>query len=178
LKDVCNQIAFSQDEVLADGFDYTTMASYLLASSGAPDLKGVCQAYFEHYNSLTGLNQSATVSLINCKGMENLALVCNKLYSTLDRINPSTLQSFGKNSKKIYFYDLGDIINHLNLSDQELNEFESALNNCILYKAHTDNFIGMPITTFCGLSSYCTNKQTYDDFYKTLAWNQATGMIE
>lgn len=182
LKDVCSQIAFSQDEVFADGFDYTTMASYLLASSGAPDLKGVCQAYFEHYNNLTGLNQSATVSLVNSKGMENLAHVCHKLYSThrdnLNRINPNTLQSFGKNSGNVYFYDLGDIIKQLNLSDQELKEFESALNNCILYKAHTDNFIGMPITAFCGLSSYCTNKFTYDDFYKTLAWNQATCMIE
>ena len=66
----------------------------------------------------------------------------------------------------------------LDLSSSEQESFSSALDGCIIYAATTGKMINLTIDRFCGLSSYCTNKQTYDDFYKTLAWNQATGMIE
>lgn len=182
LKDVCDRVAFSQAEVLADGFDYTTMASFLLQDSGRPNLEGVCKAYYDHYSSLSGDYQSATVSLIDCSGLENLAHVCKNIFSThrydLENLVPQEIQCFGRFREHMYFYDLEDIMEHLNLSAQELADFRNAMWDCIQYKAATDHFINIPIEKFCGLSSYCTNKSTYDDFYRTLAWNQATGMIQ
>lgn len=182
LKDVCDRVAFSQAEVLADGFDYTTMAAYLLESPGKADLQGVCKAYYDHYNSLSGEYQSATVSLVDCSGLENLALVCRDIFSAhragLQNINPRDIQCFGRYLEHLYFYDLEDIMAHLDLSAQEMSDFRNAMQDCVIYKAATERFIGMPINRFCGLSSYCTNKFTYDDFYRTLDWNKATGMIQ
>lgn len=187
LKDVCDRVAFSQAEVIADGFDYTTMAASLLQSDS--DLYSVCKAYYEHYMSLSGDYQSATVSLVDCSGMDGLASVCREIFDAhrqaLAETDPESIQCFGRTIRRkehMYFYDLGDIVEHLGLSAEETASFNSALAKCIVYKACTPYFMinsgGFKIDKFCGLSSYCTNKQTYDDFYKTLAWNQATGMIE
>ena len=191
LKDVCDRVAFSQAEVIADGFDYTTMAASLLQSDS--DLYSVCKAYYEHYMSLSGDYQSATVSLVDCSGMDGLASVCREIFDAhreeLNLINPQNIQCFGRYNSRYpdpnmhkYFYDLEDILTNLNISEQERSNFLNALNQCIIYKAATPYFMpsygGFQIRSFCGLSSYCTNKLTYDDFYKTLAWNQATGMIE
>lgn len=180
LKDKCDRVAFSQAEVLADGFDYTSMASQLLQSSSG--LYEVCKTYYEHYMGLPGDYQSATVSLVDCRMMEQLAQVCKEIYSThreeLDNINPNDVQCFGRISEHRYFYDLADIMEQLDLSSSEQESFSSALDGCIIYAATTGKMINLTIDRFCGLSSYCTNKFTYDDFYKTLAWNQATCMIE
>lgn len=182
LRDVCDRVAFSQAEVLADGFDYTTMASCLLESFGSPNLKKVCKSYYEHYNSLSGEEQSATVSMIDCSGLDALAEVCRTIFSThraeLDQLDPDEIQCFGRYSIHRYFYDLEDIMDHLGLSAQEMADFRNVMYDCIIYKATTGKMINLEIDKFCGLSSYCTNKSVYDDFYRTLAWNQATGMIE
>ena len=182
LRDVCDRVAFSQAEVLADGFDYTTMASCLLESFGSPNLKKVCKSYYEHYNSLSGEEQSATVSMIDCSGLDALAEVCRTIFSAhraeLDQLDPDEIQCFGRYSIHRYFYDLEDIMDHLGLSAQEMADFRNAMYDCIIYKATTGKMINLEIDKFCGLSSYCTNKSVYDDFYRTLAWNQATGMIE
>ena len=182
LRDVCDRVAFSQAEVLADGFDYTTMASCLLESFGSPNLKKVCKSYYEHYNSLSGEEQSATVSMIDCSGLDALAEVCRTIFSAhraeLDQLDPDEIQCFGRYSIHRYFYDLEDIMDHLGLSAQEMADFRNVMYDCIIYKATTGKMINLEIDKFCGLSSYCTNKSVYDDFYRTLAWNQATGMIE
>ena len=182
LRDVCDRVAFSQAEVLADGFDYTTMASCLLESFGSPNLKKVCKSYYEHYNSLSGEEQSATVSMIDCSGLDALAEVCRTIFSAhraeLDQLDPDEIQCFGRYSIHRYFYDLEDIMDHLGLSAQEMADFRNVMYDCIIYKATTGKMIYLEIDKFCGLSSYCTNKSVYDDFYRTLAWNQATGMIE
>ena len=182
LRDVCDRVAFSQAEVLADGFDYTTMASCLLESFGSPNLKKVCKSYYEHYNSLSGAEQSATVSMIDCSGLDALAEVCRTIFSAhraeLDQLDPDEIQCFGRYNIHRYFYDLEDIMDHLGLSAQEMADFRNVMYDCIIYKATTGKMINLEIDKFCGLSSYCTNKSVYDDFYRTLAWNQATGMIE
>lgn len=182
LKDVCDRVAFSPAEVIADGFDYTTMAEYLLQADS--DLYGVCKAYYDHYMSLSGSYNSATVSLVDCSGMDSLAETCKEIYKAhrteLDALVPKDIQCFGRKEEHRYFYDLKDIMNHLGLTPEEMESFESALDDCIVYAATTGRMIELPIDIekFCGLSSYCTNKDTYDDFYKTLSWNQATGMIQ
>ena len=180
LKDVCDRIAFSQAEVLADGFDYTTMATYLLRSDC--DLYGVCKAYYDHYKNLTGEENSATVSLVDCNMLYKLALVCKDIFEKhrdgLSLIDPDNVQCFGRESRHMYFYDLRDIMNQLDLTREEKDSFDSALDECIIYAATTGRMINIKIDEFCGLSSYCPNKFTYDELYKTLAWNQATEMIK
>lgn len=185
LKDKCRKVAFSQAEVLADGFDYTIMAEYLLKGKDA-DLYNVCRQYYEHYNSLSGQYQSATVSLIDCSYIEGLAGICKTIFdghrAYLPSIRPDDIQCFGRYSEHKYFYDLEDLLLHLGATEEEKSGFREAMEDCLIYKAHTENFMlpgnGFMIESFCGLSSYVPNKGKYDEFYKNLAWNMATGMIE
>jgi hypothetical protein len=59
------------------------------------------------------------------------------------------------------------------------------LNECIIYKAATPSFLGLQIDSYSGLSMYLPSV-TKDDqgvaglnaFYKTLAWNKATNLVE
>lgn len=85
-------------------------------------------------------------------------------HSALDAESPEqqnidlgSLQTFGYGSQKIYF-DLGDYIQKL--SPGRYTEFQAALNNCIIYKAHTDSYYSagtgtlQVIRSFGGLSVY------------------------
>lgn len=181
LRNKCLNTVFSQTEVLADGFDYTIMTEYLLKPDVA-NLRGVCEAFFSHYDSMEGDYRSATVSMVDCSKMDDLAAVCKEIYSShrssLNSLIPEDIQCFGRIGSHRYFYDLEDIVKHLNISEDEYSIFKKALDRCIIYKAATESFIELPIKEFCGLSSYMTNKVKYDPFYKTLSWNKATGMIK
>lgn len=181
LKDKCRKIAFSQAEVLADGFDYTTMTEYLLKPA-VPDLYGVCKAYYEHYASMSGEYQSATVSLVDCGKLFWLAYRCKDIFEShrdiYSSIDPDDIQCFGRIPAHEYFYDLEDLMWHLGATEYEMARFHEDISDCVLYKAATRQFIDIPIEHFCGLSSYVPNKGTYDSFYRTLKWNEDTGMID
>lgn len=180
LKDKCRKVIFSPTEVISEGFDYSRTTEYLLKQD-IPDLQGICKDYYNLYNGKTGDWQSATISLVDCKKTEELASACKEIFynyrDKLDTLDPVRIQCYGRISEHLFFYDLGDIVRHLDVSKEESEKFDRAINGCVIYKAATENFIGLPITEFCGLSSYVTNKKVHDSYYRTLDWNKATGMI-
>ena len=57
---------------------------------------------------------------------------------------------------------------------------EAALNGCISYKAATPYFLELQINTYSGLSMYLPSvgDAQLNEFYKTLAWNKATNLVE
>ena len=180
LRDKCGKVIFSPTEVISEGFDYSQTTKYILKQD-IPDLQGICKDYYNLYNSKTGDWQSATISLVDCRKTEELASVCRDIFAShrdkLDTLDPVRIQCYGRMYEHLFFYDLGDIIRHLDVSKEESEKFDRAISDCVIYKAATENFIGMPITEFCGLSSYVTNKKVHDSYYRTLDWNKATGMI-
>lgn len=181
LKDKCDRIIFSPAEVLSTGFDYSTMAVQLLGEAG-PDLEGVCRDYYNRYNAMSGQWKSATVTLIDCTRLEPLAEACRLIISNhmdqLALLDGSGIQQFFQ-ADYHWFYDLRDIIVHSGASGMELDLLDSTLDNCIIYKAATDRFISFPINTYSGLSMYLPgNGSDYlDGFYRSLAWNRATGLV-
>ena len=183
LKDKCGKIGFSQAEVLAEGLDYKTLTKHLLQNDEA-DPQSVCEDYFLQYDSESGVYRSATVSFIDCEELEPLAEVCRNLFEThrsgLAAINPSKVQRFYRYSKH-WFYDLESIVMHAGASDEELKALHDALDRCVLYAAHTPEFMmEFEIDIFSGFSMYlpCNGGAELDKFYKTLKWNQATALVE
>ena len=183
LKDKCSKIGFSQAEVLAEGLDYKTLTKHLLQND-EPDPQSVCEDYFLQYDSESGVYRSATVSFIDCEELEPLAEVCRNLFKThrsgLAAINPSKVQRFYRYSKH-WFYDLESIVMHAGASDEELKALHDALDRCVLYAAHTPEFMmEFEIDIFSGFSMYlpCDGGAELDKFYKTLKWNQATALVE
>ena len=181
-KDHCSYIGFSQTEALAEGYDYTTIANHLIGSF-EPDPVSVCSDYFEYYKTQSGDYQSATVSLVDCSKLDNLAAVCKELFSKyragLANINPIEVQHYFRFNRH-WFYDLKDILVKSGASEEDLENLQNAIDASLLYKAATPAFLNIPINTFSGYSMYLpANGSTFlNNFYKTLSWNTATSLVQ
>ena len=189
LRNVCDKVAFSPAEVLQYGMQYKTLASHLL--EGEPDVYSACKDYFDKYDKQSGIMRSATITLVDCTKLERLATLCKNLVSTyrngLAEITPSNVQPYFR-SFHHWFYDLEDVFLKAGITDTEKRNLEQALDDCIIYKAATPSFYlnasgvgsGFKIDIYSGFSMYlpCNGTPYLDDFYKTLAWNKATGLVQ
>ncbi len=183
LREKCSKVGFSQAEVLAEGLDYKTLTEHLLKRMD-PYPRGVCEDYFNQYDTETGVYRSATISLIDCERLEPLAEVCRAFFAShregLASIDPDKVQRFYRFSHH-WFYDLESIMTEAGADENEIAGLHNALYQCVLYKGHTPGFMyEFDINTFSGFSMYlpCNGNAELDKFYKTLQWNQATGLIE
>lgn len=186
MKDVCDVIAFSQAEVLAEGLVYENVSAHLLADS--PDVVSVARDYFEHYASQSDVSdRSATISVVDCRKLDEIATVCKSLFSEyrsrISSVDPSRVQCYYR-SDHHWFYDLEDILVKAGISASEQSRLETALDHCILYKAASDAFLeyfgGFKIDAFSGFSMYLpANGTAYlNNYYKTLEWNKATELVD
>lgn len=184
LADKCDRIGFSLTEVLAEGFDYKTLASHLLGNKSQSDPLSVCSDYFEHYDALSGDNRSATIALVDCSSMESLAEVCRELFEKyrqqIAAVSHSKVQRYFR-SNYHWFYDLESIMNNAGASEQDMDHLRSALEDCVVYNRYTPSFMGsFKINECCGLSMYlpANGNKELDKYYRTLSWNQATGLVK
>ena len=197
LRNVTNKIVSSQTEILADGMHYPSLCSNLFAKEG-PDLVGICENYYKLYEQQSGTYRSCTISLLDCSKLDVLAQVTqnilaqhrnelNNVQDNRDHIqkyyrprNDSTLDYY--ESHQQWYYDFKDIITNFSLSEEEYSAFESALADVVLYKAATEKFMNeLVIKRHSGLSMYLpftTDRDYLNNFYKTLEWNKATGLIQ
>jgi len=183
LKDKADVIGFSPAEVLADGFDYTSLASLLLENE-KPDPKSICSEYFERYNARSGASRSATITLVDCSKLDNLAQACNVLFekyrNQIDAVSPSRVQGYFRNNRH-WFYDMEDILLKSGATKDDMKDFYSAMEQAILYKNATPSFMGdFDIKVYSGLSMFLPNNGNYylKDYYKSLKWNEATSLVK
>ncbi len=191
LKDVTDYVMGSPCEVMADGmFDYTTVTSYLIGRE-TPDLEGLADAAFKRYDSRTGIERSAIVSLARTAGTEALASVCKSLFETyrtaLYNVDYTKVQGYYRSGRH-YFFDLEDALVKCGASQADLTILRNALDGCILYKNATPNFLGptsptssgFTVETTCGISIYlpCAGTPLLDSLYKLEAWNKAVSLVK
>lgn len=176
-------VGFSQAEVLAEGLNYKTLASRLLADDTS-DLVAVCRDYFEQYDILDGANRSATVSAIDCDELEPLAELCAELFERyrgdISALPWSRVQRYYR-SRYHWFYDLESILVEAGISSEEKHDLYEALEKCVLYKGATPSFMNsFDIAVFSGFSMYLPShgNTELDKYYKTLEWNKATGLVK
>jgi hypothetical protein len=184
----CGLVGFSQTEVLAEGFDYKAIPTHLL-NGGTPDPQAVCEDYFQQYDIQSGIYRSATISMVDCSKMEPLAEVCRELFEKyrepMRLVDPETIQRFYRYDYH-WFYDLADIVAKSGATDEELLALNDALEQCVVYKAATPEFMGsFSIETFSGFSMFFpytklgnVHEFALQQYYKTLKWNIATGLVE
>ena len=182
LKDKVKVIGYSQTEVLAEGFNYKELTKHLLMND-EPDPYSVCEDYFQQYDVQSGVYRSATVSLVDCTRLDPLVEICQELFSkyneAINTLNPYGVQQFFR-SDKHWFYDLKSILVKAGATDEELVRLQNALDESVIYKAHTPEFMGsFKIHTFSGYSMYLPSygSEQLNRFYKTLKWNMDTGLV-
>ena len=182
LRDKCRYIIFSPTEILSNGFVYTSMASRLL-NTATPDLKQICADYHAFYMAQSGTYQSATITLVDCSKLEGLAAACSDIISAhreaMELVDRSKIQPYFYNELH-WFYDLRDTLVKMGAAASELSRLDAALDECVLYFATTPTFFGVKMTDVCGMSMYFPypDKQELNNYYKTLSWNKATGLIQ
>ena len=187
LRDVCDRIGFSQTEVLAEGLNYKTLTEHLLKNT-VPNPQAVCEDYFSQYIKQSGVYQSATISLIDCRELEPLAQVCKNIFtnhrSGIKAIRMSNVQQYYRSNYR-YFYDLKSIVQEAGATAQEMAELKDALDKCVIYGAFTPKFMEeFRILTYSGFSMYLPRDlstafyfEELNMYYQTLDWNKATGLV-
>ena len=188
LRNVCDRIGFSQTEVLAEGLNYTTLTEHLLKNT-VPNPQAVCEDYFSQYIKQSGVYQSATISLIDCRELEPLAEVCKNIFTNhsagIKAIRMSNVQQYYRSNYR-YFYDLKSIVQEAGASAQEMRNLDEALSKCVIYGAYTPKFMEeFRILTYSGFSMYLPRDlstafyfEELNSYYKTLEWNKATGLVK
>lgn len=185
LKDVCDKIVFSPAEILAEGFVYKPFAWHLLALR-EPDLKSICEDYFNYYDAQSGSSRSATVTLLDCHGLEKLAQVYSGIIAShrdgFESIDRSKVQPYfysAGSGTKDWFFDLRDAAVQAGAFSGELASLDAALADCIEYHAETDYFFKTPLERCCGLSTYLPSpsRPKLTAYYKGLGWNRAVGLV-
>lgn len=178
LKDNANYIIASSTETLYTGFPYDMIVPDLIAAS--PDLQKVAKKYMDYYQQLTGIYRSATISVINTKELEKLAEITSMLLGdnsiNMDLFNRAVVQRLDSYEEQ-YFFDFSDFI-HKAFPDIQTESFDNQLQKVVLYKAHTDEFMGdFFIKTYCGLSSYIPLKSRngLNNYYQRLKWYKDSG---
>ena len=94
-------------------------------------------------------------------------------------------------SKRYYaFFDLKDMIREAGATEADLAALQAALDQAIVFEAHTPRFIDVKLNRVCGLAMYLPAYPYYrrdiyhgteflDNFYKeNIAWNTATSLVE
>ena len=175
-------LVFSPTEILSDGFPYESIIQPLFSLSAEEASKQVCKSYMEQYRAQSGLYQSATITLVRSAGLNALAAACKPIFQqhreqilTIDR---SQIQPYFRYNKH-WYYDLDDFVGRL-ATDAEYRTFIAALDQTVIYKDATDSFLSIDIKHYSGLSIYIPRPEytVLNNFYKTLQWNQTTGLVQ
>lgn len=196
LRHVCRYFMASPTEIWSGGLMYKDMIKRLMGSK-EPDFQGMCDSYIEHYKSM-----GATISLTDCSKLDDyddsenkqnirgLSTVCRDLFTKhaalIAKVNPNNVQGYHRQNtnfenQKHYFYDMRDILVQAGVPQDDLDMFDTAINNAVIIKGHTENLIdGLPCKTFCGLSMYlpCAGNAELNEYYKRYQWNTVTGLVK
>lgn len=182
LRNTSDYLIFSPTEILSDGFPYDVMVQTIFSQQPEAAMRSIAQSYMAHYRSFSGVYASATISVVRTAGMQALANACQTVFRNhqdqilmLDR---SHVQPYFRYNKH-WFYDIDDFVQQV-ADDSEYQAFNRALNQAVIYRDATDYFLDLEISHYSGLSIYIPRREytVLNNYYKTLAWNQATGLVQ
>jgi hypothetical protein len=184
LRNVCDYLIMSPTEIVANGFPYEKIVNYLTEPTIDP--LAIAVHFFNFYNEQKNALQSAAISIIQTRYLEELALNMENIYQDyiLCRENIS-LQKFKQYDRSLsnYFFDYKDFI--LQISKFSENNYQYVLN---LYEKvnpfylHTQKMYGIfELSGTYGLSIYIPNtffnRSDLHEHYKSLSWAQASGAM-
>jgi len=179
LRHKTNFIVAPSTPTLYTGFPYEDILPELLSFN--PNLRKVAGKYFDYYQEImTGIFQSATISVIDTREMEKLAAATRRIIESqsFDKVtfNRTSVQRLDTYEEQ-YLFDFIDFINKA-FPEANKNELLGQLNKTVLCKAHTAKFMNQfEIATFCGLSCYVPleNRSDLSAYYQQLEWCKAVG---
>jgi len=180
LRNKCRYIVASPTEIMSKGFPYQEIMEPIFNDSDAAQaMKDVCGIYFNSY--LADSSPWATIAMIDTRYLDQLADVSKMIFANhrdaIKSFNANAVQKYDRNTRG-WFNDFDDFVHHIANKD-EYSQFCSALNRVVVEKYATKEFISIDIEKYCGLSIYIPNSKysNLNEYYKTLSWNDATGLV-
>jgi hypothetical protein len=177
LRNVTDKFVASCAELPAAGMPYQKTLPYLMADEA--DLEGAAKAAFDHYNAMSGIDRTMTISVVDAAGLEPLAAATRAIY----RLHPALASNYNvqyyERTTEHYLYDFEDYITGLyqNSSEPSMRSLYAnwllALDGCVTYHAATPYiFNRLKINTHSGLSTYILRTEEDADVknYRQLEW--------
>jgi hypothetical protein len=177
LRNKANYILASPSEILSSSYPYQSIVPLLFG--GPDDLRRAGEKFIQCYDTLSGQYASATVSLIDTKELNNLAVFIKELLS-----KKLPARDFHRKDLQKLNFDIGSAVDAFdfldffdkNYSKEDFHQIKNQLEKTIIYKDHTSAFLGNPIKTFSGLSIYLpVSQDTLIEYYSTLSWLTESG---
>ncbi len=179
LKDKTDYIIASSMEIIYNGFPYDRVIPELIKP--VIDYKSVAQHYYNYYDNMQGAYRSATVSVIETRYVQELALRLKQLFEdNIANISPfdrTTVQRMDTYEEQ-YCFDLADFVDTV-FPETDKSIFTDQLNKVVIYKAHTPMFLSeYEIETYCGLSCYISHpgRDDLNTYYRKSGWYNAAGI--
>ncbi len=162
----------SPAEILADGFPYQQIVPQL----NSLQLEEVIENYYNYYTSQKGVYQSATITLIESKFLDELAMLCKKIiFETEEKITLqiSDLQQYSRNDEK-WLFDLKQL---LLKQENYLSEIENCWKRLCKAEKHTSKMAHLPLDNCNGISTYLFNQNTsLNEIYRQISWYKNTNL--
>ena len=182
LRNKVNHIVSSCYEIVSYGFPYHIVTRDLLNGN----LIKSCNEFHKYYNSMSGWEQMAGVSLVKTSEMDSLARCFRKIIDeyrdNISDIDVSKVQCFDR-FKNHVFYDLEDFVVKLGTRKDLLTEFRLQMERCVTFKITTPYiFPGdreeIKVNSYCGMSIYIPQEKYEEsglnDEYRMTEWSRNT----
>ncbi len=172
----------SPTEILARGFPYENIIAPLFDQNENTQqrLESIASEYMDYYKSESGRRQSASMSLIKTDALDRLASITRQLLNSYGLQKWDYKHNYTQRLDVLespLTFDFRDFL-YNNYSDAALAAIDQQLSSTVLYKAHTEEFIGIySINNFCGLSCYIPQAKEIElnEYYQTLDWCKDSG---
>jgi len=161
MRHTTDYIVASPTEIITDGFPYNQIMQPLFEQT--PNLKAVCNAFYNYYNDKSGSWKSATIALYHTEGLSSIANTVRSIFDahreTLNALVPhrNFIQCYDQLSTDIFF-DFAHFISIIS-TPAEYSAFESELSKIVIHKRATPRFMTIPINPdrFSGIATYIPN---------------------
>lgn len=169
LRDKADYYIASPTETMSDGMPYDENIPCFFEET--PDLVGACQNMYDYYASRASY---ATIALIDCSMLEQVADLCQQIHATtsVESVDTDQLQCYNRDTRRTYF----DFLQYTSLlaSEQQATELYQLTSQLVPYKAATSKFLSIDIDpdNYSGLSTYVlgTASIANEQYYTTLDW--------
>ncbi|HMR20121.1 MAG TPA: clostripain-related cysteine peptidase [Sphingobacterium sp.] len=185
IKDRAKRFIVSPGEVISNGMPYDKIINDLF-SDKADSYTDVARKYYEHYNSMTGLYRSATISIIDASKLDILAQETRQTivlqapqYADYNRDQIQRMD-FDREpgGNPLIAFDFGDFMEQNYSNSLRYVTLANAITDAVIYQANTPEFNGFAIDKHSGLTCYIPhedNEQRVHAYYRTLKWYTASG---
>lgn len=178
MKNKADYMIAAPTEIMGSGFPYSDIIKPMFAKKTG--YQEICDNFYSYYADSS--TPFATISLISTQGLDQLATATRNIMKTsfdkTDEIDFNDLQRYFR-PKYYGMYDFDDYISRI-APDDLYAQFQTAMNNAVLYKKNTDSFMlgysgGYYITHYSGLSSFIIRESygAVNQEYAKLDWYKA-----